>query len=118
MRLEQKCTNVQTSYTVNAEISFAGIFAFKAFFFWEYPFRCMPNFPPTQLGREAGSVDLRGTHCAGAFSREKFYACVPVHTMGEIHIIVQSPSGTHCVSVGESLSGDHVKGTVGQEQCV
>jgi hypothetical protein len=80
----------------------------------------MPNFSPTLLGREAraGSVDLRGTHCEGAFGRKKLYACVPVHTMGEIHIIVQNPTGVHCVSVGESVSGVHVKGTVGQEQCV
>jgi len=80
----------------------------------------MPSFSPTQLGREskAGSVDLRGIHCSGVFDRKKFYACVPVQTMGEIHILVRSPTGVHCVSVGESLSGFHVKGTVGQVQCV
>ena len=56
----------------------------------------MTNFSASQLEREArpGSVDLRGTLRAGAFGRKKFYACVPVQTMGEIHIIVQSPTST------------------------
>jgi len=87
----------------------------------------MPNFSLTQLGREArGWLCRPKRHTLRRRIRQKKILCLCPGSDygggerggGEIHIIVYSATGVDCVSVEESLSGFHVKGTVGQVQCV